>query len=124
MLGVADLKITLGLPVRNPDGRVDESMFYEAISKMIATSKQTGIQLMMPAFRMKPEDVELLKNFKLLMTSVDVLSILKSHQKDLIEAKKALGVPNGTANGKFTGVPKEVTSRIANAVPSGTLKGY
>ena len=103
MVGVADLKATLGLPVRNPDGRVDESKFYNAIAKVIATSKEFGIPLMIPAFRMKPEDVGWLQKFRMIVTSVDVLAVLKSHRRDLAQMKEAMGVsqkaPNGAPNG-------------------------
>lgn len=122
MLGVSDLKVTLGLPVRNPGG-VDESKFYEAISKLIATSKETGIQLMIPAFRMKPEDVDWLKHFKLVMTSLDILSVQKSHQKDLNEVKEALAVPkwasNGKPNGKSNGVANGSTHGVTNGKSNG-----
>ncbi|KAJ4024611.1 hypothetical protein NW752_003175 [Fusarium irregulare] len=126
MLGVSDLKVTLGLPVRNPGG-VDESKFYEAISKLIATSKETGIQLMIPAFRMKPEDVDWLKHFKLVMTSLDILSVQKSHQKDLNEVKEALAVPkwasNGKPNGKSNGVANGSTHGVTNGKSNGMTNG-
>ncbi|KAH7205197.1 macrophomate synthase [Fusarium oxysporum] len=103
MVGVTDLKATLGIPVRNPGGRVDESKFYEAVAKMIATSKDTGIQLMIPAFRLNPNDVNWLRNFKLVVTSVDILSVLKCHRKDLAQMKEALGVSNGATKGATNG---------------------
>lgn len=99
MLGVADLKASLGLPVRNPDGRVDESKFYNAIAKMIATSEESGIPLMMPAFRMNPEDVGFLHKFKMILTSLDILAVLKSHRRDLAQMKEAMGVSHKVANG-------------------------
>ncbi|KAF5536871.1 macrophomate synthase [Fusarium mexicanum] len=122
MLGVSDLKVTLGLPVRNPGGRVDESKFYEAVSKLIATSKETGIQLMIPAFRMRLEDVDWLKHFKLVMTSLDVLSVLKSHQKDLTEVKEALGVKKGASNGKSNGLNNGTTNGKTNGMTNGITK--
>ncbi|KLO92538.1 Uncharacterized protein LW93_12112 [Fusarium fujikuroi] len=116
MLGVSDLKVTLGLPVRNHDGRVDESSFYEAVEKLIATSKRTGIQLMIPAFRLTPDDADWLRHFKLVMTSVDVLSIMKSHRKDLADVKKTLGMTNEVTNGGTNGRPNRKVSGRANGV--------
>jgi 4-hydroxy-2-oxoheptanedioate aldolase len=107
MVGIADLKATMGIPIRNPKGLIDESEFHEAMSKIIATSRKTGIQLMIPAFRLKAEDTGLLKNFKMVLTSVDVLSVLKTHRSDLAQMKQALGVAdvpsNGVSNGKLHG---------------------
>jgi hypothetical protein len=132
MVGVTDLKATLGIPVRNPDGRVDESGFHEAISKMIATSKETGIQLMIPAFRLKPDDVNWLKNFKMVVTSVDILSVMKTHRNDLAKMKEALGnanevsngVSNGKANGKFNGVTNGAMNGTSSGVTNGAVNGY
>lgn len=99
MVGVSDLKATLGLPVRNPNGRVDDSKLYNAIAKMVATSKESGIPLMIPAFRMNPEDVGWLQKFRMIMTSVDVLAVLKSHRQDLTQMKEAMGVSQKAPNG-------------------------
>jgi hypothetical protein len=99
MVGVTDLKATLGIPVRNPDGLVDESKFHDAIIKLKATSKNTGIQLMIPAFRLKAEDVEWLRDFKMVVTSVDILNVLRYHHQDLARMKEALGVEKRSANG-------------------------
>ncbi|KAG8666683.1 hypothetical protein FPOAC2_11799 [Fusarium poae] len=135
MVGVTDLKATLGIPVRNPNGLANESKFKEAMSKIITSSKETGIQLMIPAFRLKPEDVNWLKNFKMVVTSVDILSVMKSHRSDLTLMKKTLGVVdgstngtsngklngkiNGTANGKANGTAREVNSGAVNGVTNG-----
>ncbi|KAM0394575.1 hypothetical protein ACHAPZ_009855 [Fusarium culmorum] len=124
MVGVTDLKATLGIPVRNPDGRVDESRFQEAISKMIATSKETGIQLMIPAFRLKPDDVNWLKNFKMVVTSVDILSVMKTHRSDLAEMKQALGVVNETANGDSKGKLNGKTNGKTNGTTNGVTNGH
>ncbi|RGP69257.1 macrophomate synthase [Fusarium longipes] len=123
MVGVADLKATLNIPIRNPGGKVDESEFKEAIAKIIATSEETGIQLMMPAFRLKPEDADWLKSFKMVLTSVDVLAVIKSHRSDLAKMKDVLGVAdeasNGVANEKFYGK----TNGAFNGASNGHLKG-
>jgi hypothetical protein len=140
MVGVTDLKATLGIPVRNPGGKVDESKFHEAISKMIDTSKETGIQLMIPAFRLNPDDVSWLKNFKMVVTSVDILSVMKTHRNDLANMKEALGVANGTsngvsngklngkangkANGKTNGATNGVTNGVTNGAVNGVTNGY
>lgn len=100
MLGISDLKATLGLPVRNPGGLVDESRYDEAVAKMIRTSKDHGIQLMMPAFRANPDDIETFKNFKMLLTSVDIFSVVNHHGAQLADMKKALGVSKKVLNGK------------------------
>ena len=99
MVGVSDLKATLGLPVRNPNGRVDDSALYDAIAKMVAISKESGIPLMIPAFRMNPEDVGWLQKFRMIMTSVDILTVLKSHRQDLTQMKEAMGVSQKAPNG-------------------------
>jgi hypothetical protein len=102
MLGISDLKATLGLPIRNPGGLVDESRYHEAVAKMIRTSKEHGIQLMMPAFRANPDDMETLRNFKMLLTSVDIFSVMNRHRAELADMKKALGVSEMAVNGKST----------------------
>jgi hypothetical protein len=136
MVGVTDLKAILGIPVRNPDGRVDESGFHDAISKMIATSKETGVQLMIPAFRLKPDDVNWLQNFKMVVTSVDILSVMKTHRADLAKMKEALGNANGVSNGasngrvngktngKLNGVNNGAVNRATNGVTNGAVDGY
>lgn len=101
MVGVTDLKATLDIPVRNPEGKNDESKFYEAVSKMIATSKDTGIPLMIPAFRMNPDDVDWLRNFKMVVTSVDILNVVKGHRQNLAAMKEALST--GQQNGYHKG---------------------
>ncbi|KAM0541945.1 hypothetical protein ACHAPJ_013007 [Fusarium lateritium] len=136
MVGVGDLKATLGIPIRNPGGRVDESKFYEAVTKMIVTSKETGIPLMMPAFRMSHDDFDWIKNFKMILTSVDIFSVMKSHRNDLALMKEALGVsnekindmPNGKANGATkrtaNGTVKHTTNGVANGVTNGESNGH
>ena len=99
MVGVTDLKATLGLPVRNLDRRGDESKFYNAIAKMIAVSEESGIPLMIPAFRMNPEDVRWLQKFRMITTSVDILAVLKSHRQDLAQMKETLGISPKAPNG-------------------------
>ncbi|KPA35232.1 macrophomate synthase [Fusarium langsethiae] len=125
MVGIADLKATMGIPIRNPKGLIDESEFQEAMSKIIATSRKTGIQLMIPAFRLKPEDTGLLKNFKMVLTSVDVLSVLKTHRSDLAQMKQALGVAdvpsNGVSNGKLHGKTNGKINGKINGITHGLM---
>jgi 2-keto-3-deoxy-L-rhamnonate aldolase RhmA len=90
MVGVGDLKSTPGIPIRNPDGLVDESKFHEAMASLAATSKKTGVQLMIPAFRLNPGDAESLRHFKMIITSVDILNVVKHHRLDLARMKAAL----------------------------------
>ncbi|KAJ4005783.1 hypothetical protein NW752_011112 [Fusarium irregulare] len=129
MVGVRDLKATLGIPGRNPGGKVNESKFQEAISKMIEISKETGVQLMIPAFKLKPDDMSWLKKFKMIITSVDVLSVVKSQRDDLVNMKKALGVdevnckPDGT-NGRTNGKFNRTTNDMTNGTIDGTTNGY
>jgi 2-keto-3-deoxy-L-rhamnonate aldolase RhmA len=98
MVGVADLKATLGIPTRNPDGLFDETKFYDAIATLKAISKNTGIQLMIPTFRLRAEDIEWLQDFKMIVTSVDVLNVMRHHRLDLARMKEALGVEDGQSN--------------------------
>ena len=93
MVGVGDLKASLGLPTRNIGEGSDESKFHNAITKMIATSKETGMHLMIPEFKLKAEDVDWLKEFKMILISVDILSVPKSHRQDLARAREVMGVP-------------------------------
>ncbi|KAH8820189.1 Pyruvate/Phosphoenolpyruvate kinase-like domain-containing protein [Xylogone sp. PMI_703] len=101
MVGVGDLKATLDLPIRNPDGRGDDSKFYSAVAKMVTASKNYGMPLMIPAFRTNPDDVDWLRDFKLVLTSVDILGVVKAHRQDLALMKKVLRVPasSGHRNG-------------------------
>lgn len=122
MLGISDLKATLGLPVRNPGGLVDESRYHDAVAKMICTSKEHGIQLMMPAFRANPDDMETLRNFKMLLTSVDIFSVMNHHRAELANMKKALGVSEMALNGKSTNGKstngKLTNGKVANGKPT------
>lgn len=129
MAGVTDLKATLGIPVRNPGGKVDESKFHEAISKMIEISAETGVELMIPAFKLKPEDMSWLKKFKMIITSADVLSVVKSQRDDLANMKKALRVddvnckPEGT-NRRIDGKFNRRTNDMIHGAIDGTTNGY
>ncbi|PHH82418.1 hypothetical protein CDD83_3275 [Cordyceps sp. RAO-2017] len=90
MLGAGDLRASLGLPLRNPDGRGEDPLFYAAVSKMVAAAKEYGIPLMVPAFRTNPDTVEWLRDFKLILTSVDILNLVKAHRQDLALIKESL----------------------------------
>jgi hypothetical protein len=116
MLGVGDLKATLGIPIRNPDGLYDESKFREAMAKMADVSRKTGIPLMMPSFRLKPGDVEFLRDFKMIVTGVDVLNVFEKHREDIARMKEALGVGQEATNGHQK-VPQ-------NGHQNGVQKGY
>jgi hypothetical protein len=111
MVGVADLKATLGIPTRNPDGLFDETKFYDAIATLKAISKNTGIQLMIPTFRLRAEDIEWLQDFKMIVTSVDVLNVMRHHRLDLARMKEALGVEDGQS--------KEVSNGYTNGHTNG-----
>lgn len=96
MLGAGDLRASLGLPLRHPPGQGEDPLFREAVDRLIDASKSHQIPLMAPAFRMDPESVDRLRNFKMILTSVDVLSLVKAHQQDLAFMKRSLfGHKNG-----------------------------
>lgn len=100
MVGVGDLKSTLGIPIRNPDGLVDESKFHEAMTSLAATAKKTGVQLMLPAFRLNPGDAESLRHFKMILTSVDIMSVAKYHRLDLARMKDAMRQEHAAASAR------------------------
>ena len=136
MLGIGDLKATLGIPIRNPDGLFDETKFRKAMAKMTAVSRKTGMPLMMPAFRLKPGDVEFLQDFKMIITSLDVLSVFERHRLDIACMKEALGMEEKASNGQLQsqdisvqkgdedGVQNGHVNGIQNGRDNGILNGY
>ncbi|CAH0038207.1 unnamed protein product [Clonostachys solani] len=100
MIGSGDLRASLGLPCRNPPGHREHPSFYAASAKLVAAAKSCGIPLMAPAFRADPDDIAWLRDFKMLITSVDALSIVKSHRQDLAAMKdKIIGCEHCHTNG-------------------------
>ncbi|PHH91867.1 hypothetical protein CDD83_9961 [Cordyceps sp. RAO-2017] len=89
MLGAGDLRISLGLPSRSAPGQGDHPDFHAAVAKLVAASKSCGMPLLAPAFRMD-SDASWLRSFKMLLTGVDLLSMVKSHRQDLAKMKGAL----------------------------------
>ncbi|KAJ5574003.1 uncharacterized protein N7459_008430 [Penicillium hispanicum] len=95
MIGTTDLRGSLGLPLRNPKGKADDPKLSAAVDKIVATSKKYGIPILMPAFR-EDTDVNWLRNFKIILTGVDILSVAKTLRQDLARVKEALsGHQNG-----------------------------
>ncbi|KJZ77310.1 hypothetical protein HIM_03034 [Hirsutella minnesotensis 3608] len=104
MLGAGDLRASLGLPLRNPPGQGEHPLFYEAVDKLVAASKKSGIPVMVPAFRTNPDTIDWLRNFKLILTSVDILNLVKAHRQDLAVMKQSLlGYENSPQNGQKNG---------------------
>uniref|UniRef100_A0A0B7JT47 HpcH/HpaI aldolase/citrate lyase domain-containing protein n=1 Tax=Bionectria ochroleuca TaxID=29856 RepID=A0A0B7JT47_BIOOC len=100
MIGSGDLRASLGLPCRNPPGHREHPSFYAASAKLVAAAKSCGIPLMAPAFRADPDDIAWLRDFKMLITSVDTLSIVKSHRQDLAAMRdKMIGCEHYHTNG-------------------------
>ena len=101
MLGAGDLRASLGLSLQNPDGQGEHPLFYTAVAKLVAASKRYGIPLTVPALRTNPDTVDWLRDFKLIVTSVDVLNVVKAHRQDLALMKQALfGCQNGEGRHK------------------------
>ena len=101
MLGVGDLRASLGLPPHNPDGQGEHPLFYKTVAKLVAASKRYGIPLMVPAFKTNQDTVDWLRDFKLIVTSVDVLNLVKAHRQDLALMKQSLSEgQNGSGHHK------------------------
>jgi 4-hydroxy-2-oxoheptanedioate aldolase len=103
MLGPGDLRVSLGLPCRNPPGQGEHPKFLAAVSKMVAAAKSCDIPLMAPAFRMDPSATAWMRDFKLLLTGVDLLSMVKSYRQDLSNIKEALS-GNENKSSKSNGI--------------------
>ncbi|VUC27976.1 unnamed protein product [Clonostachys rosea] len=100
MIGSGDLRVSLGLPCRTPPGHREHPSFYAASAKLVAAAKSCGIPLMAPAFRANPDDITWLRDFKMLLTSVDTLSIVKAQKQDLAILKdKMIGCEIYHTNG-------------------------
>ncbi|RDA93070.1 hypothetical protein CP533_0706 [Ophiocordyceps camponoti-saundersi (nom. inval.)] len=75
MLGTGDLRASLDLPVKKPAEAGEDPRFYAAVAKMVASAKAHDMPLMVPAFRTSPETVQWLRDFKLVITSVDITGL-------------------------------------------------
>lgn len=96
MLGPGDLRVSLDLPAQNPPGRGEHPKFYAAVSKLVAAAKNSKIPLLVPSYRANPDTIEWLRDFKLIMTSIDILNLVKGQRQDLALIKEALyGYQNG-----------------------------
>ncbi|RCI11363.1 hypothetical protein L249_7667 [Ophiocordyceps polyrhachis-furcata BCC 54312] len=92
MLGTGDLRASLNLPVKTPGEKGEEDpTFYAAVAKLVAAAKARTTPLMVPAFRTSPETVQWLRDFKLVITSVDITGLVKAHRQDLEAMKRTLG---------------------------------
>ncbi|KAJ5096450.1 hypothetical protein NUU61_005806 [Penicillium alfredii] len=99
MIGLTDLKGSLGLPMRASKGKADDPKLSAAVAEIVATSKKHDMPLMIPAFRENP-DMEWLRNFKIILTSIDTLAVAKTHRQELARMKEGLsGYQNGYQNG-------------------------
>lgn len=99
MLGAGDLRASLGLPSRNPPGQGEDPKFNAAVAKLVAAAKNQGLPLMAPAFRLNPETKDFLRDFKMLVTSVDILGMVKTHRQELAQMKEGmLGSQSGGQN--------------------------
>ncbi|RDA87575.1 hypothetical protein CP532_3939 [Ophiocordyceps camponoti-leonardi (nom. inval.)] len=99
MLGTGDLRASLGLPVKTPLEQGEDPKFYAAVAKLVSAAKGRNVPLMVPAFRTGPETVEWLRDFKLIITSVDITGLVKAHRQDLEAMKRTLGVGGLYQNG-------------------------
>lgn len=89
MLGAGDLRASLGLPARTPAGQKEDPKFLSAVSKLVASAKKHNLPLMAPVFRMDSDATEWARDFKMLLTSVDILSLVKGQREDLARMQKA-----------------------------------
>ena len=89
MLGAGDLRASLGLPARTPAGQKEDPKFLSAVSKLVASAKKHNLPLMAPVFRMDSDALEWVRDFKMLLTSVDILSLVKGQREDLARMQKA-----------------------------------
>lgn len=89
MLGAGDLRASLGLPTRTPAGQKEDPKFLSAVSQLVASAKKHNLPLMAPVFRMDSDALEWVRDFKMLLTSVDILSLVKGQREDLARMQKA-----------------------------------
>ncbi|CAD6498768.1 BgTH12-04428 [Blumeria graminis f. sp. triticale] len=90
MVGAGDLRLSLGLPSRRV-GDHDDPKFIDAINHVILTAKKYKKPLMAVAFKVSAGSDMWLRNFSMLISSADIISIAKGHQVDLLKLKEMMG---------------------------------
>ncbi|KAL2758486.1 hypothetical protein ACRALDRAFT_1080299 [Sodiomyces alcalophilus JCM 7366] len=136
MLGAGDLRVSLGLPSRTPSGTPEDPRFFAAVEKLIAAGHAHNKALMTVAFKTNANDAGWLRNFSLVLTSADIISVVKGHKEDLARtrdllknvqsSKKAVieTRANGHRNGAMNGHPKEqLNGGHAKEKPNGQVNG-
>ncbi|ROT37637.1 HpcH/HpaI aldolase/citrate lyase family protein [Sodiomyces alkalinus F11] len=137
MLGAGDLRVSLGLPSRTPPGTPEDPRFFAAVEKLIAAANAHDKALMTVAFKTNANDAGWLRNFSLVLTSADIVSVVKGHKEDLARTRELLKNArsdkkvvvktraNGHANGMVNGHSKEKLngSHAEDEKPNGQVNG-
>ena len=89
MLGPSDLRVSLGLPSK-PSPQSEDRRFLAAVERLIDVAEKYNKALMAVAFKASPGSNSWLFKFKLLLVSVDLYSIIKSHRQELVKIETAL----------------------------------
>lgn len=93
MLGAGDLRVSLGLPARTPPGEPEPRRFFAAVDKLFEAAEAHKKALMTVAFKSNAEEAQWLGRFTLLVTSADIVSVVKGHREDLARIKAMLAEP-------------------------------
>ncbi|KAF8542581.1 HpcH/HpaI aldolase/citrate lyase family protein [Trichophaea hybrida] len=89
MLGPGDLRMSLGLPSKRL-GEHDDPRFLGKVERLIEVSQKYRKPLMTVAFKVSAKSDAWIREFRLLMTSADIISVVNGHRQDLANTKRLL----------------------------------
>ncbi|KAI1001007.1 hypothetical protein K3495_g7191 [Podosphaera aphanis] len=89
MIGTGDLRLSLGLSSKRSGGS-DEAIFTDAVYHLIKSAKKHKKPLMVVAFKVSIEKDSWIRDFNMLLTSADILSIVQGHRHDLSRLKEIM----------------------------------
>jgi 2-keto-3-deoxy-L-rhamnonate aldolase RhmA len=95
MLGPGDLRISLGLPSKKV-GEFEDEKFEVALGRLLEVGEQVGVPLMTVAYKVAARNREWMRRFGVLVTSADLMALVKGMSGELVECRRALGMGEGS----------------------------
>lgn len=89
MLGPGDMRLSLGLPMRNT-GESEDPRFLAAVDRLVSVSRRHRKALMAASLKVSAVRNTWIKDFNLVLVTADFGNVINGHREDLKRVKNEI----------------------------------